>query len=346
MSAFWAVTCYFNPLGWRSRLRNYRCFRRHLGVPLLTVEWHPEGRYQLGPEDADVLLQVQGGDLMWQKERLLNLGLARLPAEAEYVAWLDCETLFCDPRWSERTASALGEHEAVQPFSRVWYTNPEQAREIVEAPALSGPSWSRYQIGPGVIASAKLLGEQGREALVDADLRGHLNPDLPNDGSQLPRIPGLAWAARRSTIAELGLFDRAIIGSGDWLWMLGILGSSRRWLAAAGQFGYSYLAGSSYPRWAEAAHARVGGRIGSVEGAVLHLYHGQLGNRRYKSRHRSFSHLRADVERDITTTAEGVWKFVDPRPEWTEFMRHYFLERNEDEAFSAGKPPMAGPSEV
>ena len=343
MNAFWAVTCYFNPLGWRSRLRNYRCFRRHLGIPLLTVEWHPEGQYQLGAADAEVLIQVQGGDLMWQKERLLNLGLARLPAEVEYVTWLDCETLFCDPRWPERTVAALGEHDAVQPFSRVWYTNPEQAREIVEAPHPSGQCWSRYRTGDGVTASAKLLREQGREALVDADLRGHLNPDLPNDGSQLARIPGLAWTTRRSTIAGLDLFDRAIIGSGDWLWMLGILGSAQQWLTAASEFGYSYLASSSYPQWAEAAHARVGGRIGYVEGPMLHLYHGQLGNRRYKSRHRSFSRLRADIERDITTTAEGVWKFVNPRPEWTEFMHHYFLERNEDEALPVGEAALAGP---
>jgi SAM-dependent methyltransferase len=304
---------------------------------LLTVEWHPAGQYQLGPEDADVLIQVRGGDLMWQKERLLNLGFARLPAAVEYVAWLDCEVLFDDPRWPERTTRALQEYRAVQPFSHVWYTSAGQAREIAEAPHRPDRRWSRYRVGSGVIASAKLLHQQGREALVDADLRGHLNPDLANDGSQLARIPGLAWAVRRSTLADLALFDRAIIGAGDWLWMLGILGSSQRWLAEASRLGYSYLDSSSYSKWAEAAWARFGGSVGYVEAPLLHLYHGPLGNRGYKARHRSFSRLGIDIETDITTTAEGPWQFVDARPEWTEFMHTYFRERREDDGLD---PPV------
>ena len=99
MDELWAVTSYFNPLGWRSRLENYRLFRKHLEVPLIAVEWHPHGEFQLGPGDADVLAQVQGGDLMWQKERLLNIGMASVPAGVEFVAWLDCDIVFCQRGW-------------------------------------------------------------------------------------------------------------------------------------------------------------------------------------------------------------------------------------------------------
>ena len=96
-SDFWAIAPYYNLAGWKSRPRNYRLFRESLSIPLLTVEWHPDGAYDLGPTDADRLVQVEGGDPMWQKERLLDLALDNLPPHVKYVAWLDADVLFCDP---------------------------------------------------------------------------------------------------------------------------------------------------------------------------------------------------------------------------------------------------------
>jgi hypothetical protein len=90
----WAVTGYFNPTGSRRRLTNYRKFRASLAAPLLAVECSPDRRFELTHRDADLLVQVAGGDLMWQKERLLNLGVARLPQSCHHVAWLDCDILF------------------------------------------------------------------------------------------------------------------------------------------------------------------------------------------------------------------------------------------------------------
>jgi hypothetical protein len=53
----WAITSYFNPAGYRTRLENYRRFRAHLTVPLVTVEASFDGRFELGPADADILVQ-------------------------------------------------------------------------------------------------------------------------------------------------------------------------------------------------------------------------------------------------------------------------------------------------
>jgi hypothetical protein len=52
----WAITCYYNPLGYTSRLSNYHKFREELKVPLVTVEWSCDGSADLGPGDADVLI--------------------------------------------------------------------------------------------------------------------------------------------------------------------------------------------------------------------------------------------------------------------------------------------------
>src|SRR6516165_1424185 len=108
----WAITSYFNPSGYRNRLENYRLFREHLAVPLVTVEWAHDGCFALGPEDADVLVQVSGGDVLWQKERLLNVALRHLPDECDSVAWLDCDVIFDNEAWPVLASEAL-HHDAV-----------------------------------------------------------------------------------------------------------------------------------------------------------------------------------------------------------------------------------------
>lgn len=64
------VTAFFNPCGYANLRRNYSEFRRHLGVPLRTIELSFNGTFEIS--DA---LHVNGGpaNLLWQKERLLNL---------------------------------------------------------------------------------------------------------------------------------------------------------------------------------------------------------------------------------------------------------------------------------
>jgi len=85
VNELWAITCYFNPVRYERRLANYRRFREHLSVPLLTVELCYDGRFDLDDGAADVMLQLPGTDVMWQKERLLNVAVAALPPECTKV---------------------------------------------------------------------------------------------------------------------------------------------------------------------------------------------------------------------------------------------------------------------
>src|SRR5262245_41532024 len=104
----WAITSYFNAMGYRTRRTNYRTFWRHLtGVPLLTMELGHEGRYELGPEDATVLVQTPSRDVLWQKERLLNRALEALPGDCHTVVWLDSDILFERTDWPWRAMDAL-----------------------------------------------------------------------------------------------------------------------------------------------------------------------------------------------------------------------------------------------
>ena len=117
MDDLWIVTAYFNPAGYRTRRANHDLFAQRIvesGLRLPTVECAlGEAAFEL-PESPDVL-RVRARTVLWHKERLLNLGIARLPPECAKVAWLDGDILFDNPAWAVETSRLLDEH-AVQPF--------------------------------------------------------------------------------------------------------------------------------------------------------------------------------------------------------------------------------------
>jgi hypothetical protein len=53
----WAITSYFNPIGYRRRLENYRSFREHLNIPLLTVELGYGPEFELDESHAEILIR-------------------------------------------------------------------------------------------------------------------------------------------------------------------------------------------------------------------------------------------------------------------------------------------------
>jgi len=83
MGELWAVTAYFNPLRYATRLANYRMFSERLPVPLLAVELGFDGRFDLDNDAADVVIRRTGRDVLWHKERLLNEAIDALPARCD-----------------------------------------------------------------------------------------------------------------------------------------------------------------------------------------------------------------------------------------------------------------------
>jgi hypothetical protein len=177
----WAITCYFNPVGYRRRLENYRVFRQHLAVPLVTVELSFNGRFQLQPEDAEILEQLQGGDVLWQKERLLNVALRSLPESCEKIAWVDCDIIFANNEWVERASKALEEF----PLLHLFHERHEVPRD--SAPDQLG-CWETYPTSQSVVYRRAV----GQAAPEEVYISG--NPLKRRSSS------GLAWAGRRDVL--------------------------------------------------------------------------------------------------------------------------------------------------
>jgi len=307
MARLWAITCYFNPIGYRRRLENYRTFRQRLVVPLVTVELGYHDEFELPDDAADILIRTRGRDILWQKERLLNLALRALPAECDAVAWLDCDVVFEDDDWADRAARALARHQMLQPFERLYepsgLARDGASRDMLEmAPANSiAHLLTRGEVTPGVLRGAMRARKTGTS--------------------------GLAWVARRELLDRDGFYDACVMGSGNRAMIsaaLGRPGDAIHYLRMTPRWAEHYLA------WAERHAPRVQGNIGCLEGSLVHLWHGDLEHRRYGDRHSGFAAFDYDPLRDIALDDEGCWRWNSDKPDMHEFAARYFRERRED----------------
>jgi hypothetical protein len=314
MTSFWVVTSYYNPAGYRSRRENYQHFRRRLQAPLLTVELAPPGRFELSAEDATRLVQVEGTDVMWQKERLINLGLDHLPPECTELAWVDCDVIFASESWVEDTLRALRNHCLVQCFTRMCHL-PEEAR--VSAPLGEQTCFTR----PSLAARLR----QGDDVFARGG--GASFPSGFQQGDQWGHAAGVAWSMRRDLLAKVGLYDAMIVGGGDGALVQAALGEPDR---ATPVFRYSSAHAEHYARWAAEFGAIAKDGIGVVDGDIYHLWHGNLRDRRYHLRHGILRKYDFDPHVDIALAESGCWRWSSEKPALHRAVAEFFVKRRED----------------
>ncbi len=304
----WAITSYFNPAGYRRRLETYRLFRERLAIPLATVELSFDGKFALRTGDADALLQIHGGDVMWQKERLLNLALRLLPASCDRVAWLDCDVVFTRDGWAADATRALDETVLLHPF---------QARTDLTRDASPDAPTAEHLAAAVPSMIYKMVVE-------------HVPPeDLLISHPRLKRAAthGLAWATRREVLDRHGLYDACVVGSGDRAMLCAAVGAFEH---AAQALLMNARQQAHYLAWARPFFETMRGQIGYIPGLALHLWHGEVKDRQYGARERGFQAFAFDPFRDIALDAHGCWRWSSDKPELHAYVRSYFASRNED----------------
>lgn len=297
------VTAYFNPAGFRSKRRNYEVFRNRIapaGIPLITVECALGDRPFELPAGPSVR-RVRGRDVMWQKERLLNIAIAELPESCRKVAWLDADLLFENPDWAPATAAQLDEFPVVQLFDRA----VRLARGATEDDG-QGESY------PGFAA----VYARDPHRLLSGDFAAHGHT-------------GFAWAARREVLAGRGLYDACIAGSGDHMMAHAFCGD---WTSACVDriIGAANRHRIYFTDWCRGIYPRVRARVGFVPGAVLHLWHGEVTDRRYVDRNRELAGFGFDPTTDIRIGDSGCWEWAGKKPKLHRWAADYFGRRRED----------------
>jgi hypothetical protein len=299
----WVVTAYFNPAGFRSKRVNYDRFRERIeapGIPFVTVECALGGRPFELPAGPNVR-RVHGRDVMWQKERLLNVAITELPEACRKVAWLDADILFENPDWAAETARRLDEFPVVQPFDRA-----VRLRRGATADDGGGDSY------PGFAA----VSARQPHRLLAGDFAAHGHT-------------GFAWAARREVLSGRGLYDACIAGSGDHM-MAHAFGGDWTSPCVDRIIGAANRHRAYFVDWCRQVYPWVRAKVGFVPGAVLHLWHGEVGDRRYVDRNRELAGFGFDPAADVRVGAGGCWEWASRKPALHRWAADYFGRRRED----------------
>lgn len=115
------ITCYFNINNSIKVKENFIEFRKKFNAPLSVVELAFDDQ----PFWIDDSIKIRGNksNLMWQKERLINIGIESLPSKVDKVAWIDSDIIFEDLNWFKKTENALDNVPVAQLFSSVYEEN-------------------------------------------------------------------------------------------------------------------------------------------------------------------------------------------------------------------------------
>ena len=303
---FWAITSYFtfdDPPGAKRRLHAYREFRRRLSLPLVTVELSQDGAFDLCLFDAEVLIQIPDGALLWQKERLLNVALEALPARCDMVAWIDCDLVLPLQDWPIQTRRLLEQYALVQPFRELYFLATDQQ----PGPGLHlDPSTAHY--------SAASRWAQGTVPEEFFRTRGAT-------GILFRCAAGGAWAAHRETLGKHGIYDAMIMGPGDKAVFCAACGRIDDMVRA---YRMSSRQRAHYERWAKPFFETVQGRAAFVDGEALHLWHGDLSARYYAKRYQGFERYDFDPYTDVVLNREGAWCWNSDKPALHDFAASYF----------------------
>jgi hypothetical protein len=307
MQPLHVVAAVFNPLRFRSRAAAYKVFEKHVqdaGAILHTVDVAFGERPHAVTTSESGHLQLRTWEELWLKEAAWNVGIAHLPASAEYVATIDADMMFVRPDWAEETVHQLQHYRCVQMFSEVSYLDPNHT------PLFTAPSFAAVHLATG-----GKPGPKGSYAKMVRDA-----------------APGGAWAFRREDLARVGgLIDYGILGSSDSYMAQGLVGTAQD-IFTGRNFHPEYVRPTL--EWQRRADRWLRRDVGCVPGVAMHYWHGKLSQRGYGTRDRILIDYQFNPTTDLTKDEQGLWQLDDDgsrrHADIRDAIRAYFRARNED----------------
>jgi len=304
----WGLTSFFNPIGYKNKVKNYRKFRlssQKQGLKLLCVELSFGGREpELTKDDADILIQLRSNTILWQKERLLNIGLRNLPDDCTKIIWIDCDIIFQNDNWVEEVYKSLDKYFVIQPFSFVIRLPKDGIISSEDLPFGLEEGQKIHSMGYG-------MRDSDREKLFDFFIHGH---------------SGFAWAARREIFNKHGFYDRLILGSGDLMMAHTFYGHKFNYIRSL----------SSEPMqldqdvWFEEIYNIVKSNVYFVPGLIFHLWHGDKINKLHDERFEILVSENFDPRKDIKLDSNDCWTWATNKPKLHQWCEKYFSFRKEE----------------
>jgi len=297
--SFWGIAVFFNPTGYKNKLRNYRVFRKSnkiQGLKLLTVELaFGDAYFELAGDDADILIQLRTDAVLWQKERLLNIGLKNLPKDCDKVAWLDADIIFKNNNWIAETSNLLERYIVVQPFSI----------------PIRLPKGAKYNADADIIEmdSAGDINEFG----IEKKMINVCSKDC------------LGWAARKHIFNRNGFYDKLIYGGGCITTRNAFYGDKINFDERFGK-----KLSEDIKQWSDNMRKKVRGSVYNARGVVFHLWHSSSEKKHYYAR-QVLKDYDFDPDKDIEIASNGCWIWTSDKTDLHKSVRDYFWFIDEDD---------------
>lgn len=296
------VTAYFNPMRWKSRYTLMSHFIKHMldsGVSLTVVECAFGQRpFEITAEGRDInLVRVRANSVIWLKESLLNIGLSRLPHDAQYICLADGDIKFRDPQWARKAVDALQQYPIIQPWAHCYDLGPNGEHAAVHHSFCK----QHWRVDHSGLTGGK-----------DGVTFGH---------------PGFVWVIRRDTVDRLGgLIETAIAGSGDTYMAHALVGKASSSVPSNVSAGYL----RPIAEWERRALLVVQKNIGYLPHTIEHFWHGPKPKRRYVHRMDIIVNHQYDPAVDLRRNIMGVLELAGNKPDLAHDLVLYFLLRDED----------------
>ena len=308
MEKLYVITPIFNPAGYASRYALYWAFAQYLqqfkNVVHCTVELSSGKFYITDPSNPNHV-QVYGDEPIWYKENLINIGVASLPKDAKYIAWIDPDVIFTNPYWADETIALLKQNPIVQLYSTNITLDANYERVYED-----------------VVGLAKALD-------TDPKFKSSLVPYM--DGSWFIGHPGFAWASTMDWWRAVGgLLDICICGSADSYISRSVLGR----VVDGTPEGNNCIMTSDWYATVREYEARCQAynqvdTIPYINNMVIHYWHGSLKDRNYDTRHNILKDYGYSPSLHVYKNKQGVIQLRGCE-DLKQILQAYFNSRNED----------------
>ena len=292
------VTVMSNPCNFRRRVVlakefiNRMEFEQDVILYVVELAYGNEPFYITEPDNARHL-QLRGDTVLWHKENMINIGVQKLlPKNWRAMAWIDADVEFESPCWASDALRILnGSRDIIQLFSHCIDMDREtRAMRIFQS--------FGFQYNKGF----------------DYTISG-LNYFHP----------GFAWACTRKAYDKLGgIYEHAILGSGDYVLSMSIIGQAIQTVNRGETAEYKQHA-LNYQKQMKRM------RVGYVPGVIRHHYHGSKKNRGYENRWKILINHNYDPLLHVTHDKQGLLVPTAACPkDMLQEIAAYFFSRAED----------------
>ena len=257
-------------------------------------------KFSVTDKNNSMHLQLRTKSPLWHKENLINLGVKNLlPLHWKSFAWIDADVEFESVTWAEDTLKILnGECDIVQLFSHA-------------------VDMDQNQMTMSIFNSGGYQNSKKKSYCGTGHNFWH---------------PGYAWAITRVAYEKLGgLYDKAILGSGDSIMCLSLMKKGLSAINVKSTIGYK----ESISIYQEKANNL---QYGHVPGIIRHYFHGSKKNRKYVERWSILLKHNYDPSIHLTLDESGILIPTDlcPKDMLIE-IETYFSDRKEDEGIDETK---------